>query len=160
MVSEREFEDNILFDRNRELESAGQMLRVRTRGSRSELTFKGIVPGEHRHKVRTEHETAVESPAALAKVLEGLGYSPAYRYQKFRTRLQLEGLEVAIDETPIGCFVELEGEPPSIDAVAARLGFSDADYIKDTYFDLHRRAIAAGESPSGDLVFDDERPAR
>lgn len=42
-----------------------------------------------------------------------------------------------IDETPIGVFIELEGEPDWIDACAALLGFTPLHYITDSYGALY-----------------------
>jgi adenylate cyclase class 2 len=153
---EREFEENALYDLSGGvLRSSGRLLRLRRAGGRAILTFKGPVPGEHRHKVRVEHETEVGSPEEVARILEGLGLSPCYRYQKYRTTYALEGLEIALDETPIGCFVELEGEPDAIDRIAARLGFSESQYVLATYRQLQElHAAALGVEP-GDLVFPD-----
>jgi adenylate cyclase class 2 len=53
-----------------------------------------------------------------------------------------------LDETPIGNFLEIEGDPAGIDAAAARLGFARSDYITDSY---HRLFLLSGRS--GDMVF-------
>jgi len=151
----REFEDNVLYDLpGDELRSSGRLLRLRRTGGRAILTFKAPVPGEHRHKVRAEHETQVERPDAVALILEGIGFAPRYRYQKYRTSFALAGLEIALDETPIGCFVELEGEPGAIDRVAARLGFSASQYILATYRQLQEQLASARGVEPGDLVFE------
>jgi adenylate cyclase, class 2 len=150
----REFEENVLFDLPGDaLRASGRLLRLRRAGGRAVLTFKGPVPGEHRHKVRVEHETSVDRPDAVVLLLEGLGYAPRYRYQKYRTTFALEGLEIALDETPIGCFVELEGEPAAIDRVAARLGFDASQYILATYRQLQEQLAAGLDTEPGDLVF-------
>ena len=159
-VRDREFEDNVLYDfPTRELRLSGRLLRLRRSGTRALLTFKGPVEGEFRHKVRAEHETEVSDPDALARALEGLGLFPQYRYQKYRTTFEVEGLEACVDETPVGCYVELEGDAAAIDRAAARLGFGPEAYVLATYRELHEQAARArGEAP-GDLVFP-ERPIR
>ena len=58
VVSERGFEDNIVFDTPElSLKAADKILRLRHAGGRSILTLKAPVPGESRHKVREEYET-------------------------------------------------------------------------------------------------------
>jgi adenylate cyclase, class 2 len=151
---EREFEDNVLYDTpGGRLRSTGRLLRLRRAGGRAILTFKAPVPGEHRHKVRAEHETEVGRVEEAARILEGLGFLPCYRYQKYRTTYSLEGVEIVLDETPIGCFLELEGEPDAIDRVAASLGFSESQYVLATYRQLHENHASALGIEPGDLVF-------
>lgn len=152
-AGEREFEDNLVFDtKDLRLKHAGMVLRLRQRGDRRILTLKAPVEGTFRHKVREERETEVADLDEMRAVLEHLGFTPVYRYQKHRTRYHLEGLEACLDETPIGCYVELEGQPASIDRVAGRLGFTPADYVLATYRELQERSAAGGAVPGDMLV--------
>ena len=150
----RTFEDNVLYDRDRDpLESSGKLLRLRRVGPRAVLTFKAPKTGaDGRYKVRLEEETDVDDPDSMIRILEALGFSPSYRYQKYRTEFALDDLHVCLDETPLGCFVELEGPPDSIDRTAARLGIEADAYITETYAELHERhAAERGEKP-GELL--------
>jgi adenylate cyclase class 2 len=70
---------------------------------------------------------------------------------------RFDDVEIAIDETPIGCFVELEGDPEAIDGLAARLGCTPERYILETYHELHEAEAAARGVPAGDLVFERDR---
>jgi adenylate cyclase class 2 len=155
VVQPRTFEDNVVFDLpSASLKATDRLLRLRRVGSRAVLTYKAPVAGLHRHKIREETETEVGDPDAMESILHGLGYRPVYRYQKYRSTLELEGLEISVDETPLGCYVELEGEPKAIDRVAIRLGFAPESYVLSTYRQLQEAAAAErGETP-GDLVFD------
>ncbi len=151
----REFEDNVLFDfPSRALLESGRLLRLRRVAGRAVLTYKEPVSGTHAHKVRIERETEVADPDELVRILEGLGLAPVYRYQKYRSVFRVEGVEASLDETAIGCYVELEGEPAAIDRVAALLGFSREGYILDSYFDLHAKEAAARGMAQGDLLLD------
>jgi len=151
----RAFEDNALFDReNHPLHRAQKLLRLRRVGNRCWLTYKAPVPGEHRHKVRLEHETSIGDPDSMRSILEGVGFVPSYRYQKYRTAFTVDDLHVCLDETPLGCFVELEGAPTSIDRVAGILGFSPEDYIRESYQQLHESAVDERGGDPGELVFD------
>ena len=138
-VRERRFQDDALFDDEREsLRGRRCALRIRREGTRSFLTFKGPVqPGPM--KLREELETDVSDADALQRVLEHLGLRAWFRYQKYREEFALDGVVVAIDETPIGTFVELEGTEAGITAAAAALGRTTADYILDSYCGLFMR---------------------
>lgn len=151
----REFEENVLFDRaEHPLLAENKLLRLRRVGARATVTFKAPVPGEFRHKVRREDETRVEDPLAAERIFEGLGFTPTYRYQKFRSEFELGALHICLDETPLGCFVELEGPPAEIDLVAGRLGYPVEAYVRESYRELHEKyAEERGETP-GDLVFE------
>jgi len=160
LLERRRFEDNVVLDRSRDpLLAAGLLLRLRRYGDEAWLTFKAPVPGVHRHKVREEYETAVENPDALQLILENLGFKPSYRYQKYRTLFEVSNLQVCLDETPIGCFVELEGPPEAIDRAAAEMGMSENQYVIESYRDLHQQdARERGEEP-GDMVFEPDLEA-
>jgi adenylate cyclase class 2 len=157
----RHFESNTLFDfPDLRLWKARCLLRLRREGDSWLLTFKGTPARSRRYKVRREIETHLEDGQMVEEILERLGLSPAFRYEKFRTVYALDrrraktgqGL-LLCDETPIGNYLELEGPRRWIDEVARRLGFGPRDYITASYASLHRqRCLARGEKP-GDMVF-------
>jgi len=154
-VKARAFEDNVLFDfTDRRLTKSGRVLRLRGVDGASLLTFKAPVAGEHRHKVKIEHETSIADPAALRSILLGLGFEAVYRYQKYRATYQLEGVEATVDETPLGTFVELEGAPDDVDRAAAALGAAPSDFIRATYRELQEQDATARGIVAGDLLLD------
>jgi len=149
LVRERHFEDNVLFDDERgTLRASGTVLRLRQTHYNSVLTFKGPRAIEDGVKSREERETAVESPEQVRAILGNLGYRPLFRYQKYRETWTHRGQEIEVDETPIGDFLEIEGDPEGIHAVAAELGFSPSDYVTESYVGLF---FAGGGQ--GDMVF-------
>ncbi len=150
---DRVFEANIVFDNAAgTLRTAGTLLRVREVNGSGLLTYKG--PGQPgRHKTREEIETRFEQPAAMMTILDRLGFRPAFRYEKFRAEYT-DGAGIAtLDETPIGCFLELEGEPKWIDRSAAALGFAESDYITASYLRLYLDDCARRQAVPGDMVF-------
>jgi adenylate cyclase class 2 len=154
LIHERRFEENVLFDRDGgALAAEGKLLRVRRDGPRALLTYKAPVTGRHRHKVRLEEETELADPDAMERILRGLSFRPVYRYQKYRTLFELQGVHACLDETPIGCYVELEGAPEEIDRLAARLGFGEEQYVVDSYLALHARWSEERGEKRGDMVF-------
>jgi adenylate cyclase class 2 len=90
-----------------------------------------------RYKQNLEREALIASPARWPRILEALGLRPAFRYEKYRTTYRLGALHVDLDETPIGVFLELEGNPHAIDRLARRLGVGPHDYSEHTYWDLY-----------------------
>ena len=151
----RIFEDNILFDMDDlTLRQTGRLLRIRRAGRETLLTYKGqAAPGKH--KSREELEIHVSDALLTSTIIERLGFAPVFRYQKYRTEYAHPGERgvVTLDETPIGCFLEVEGSPGWIDRTARRLGFQESDYITRSYGGLyleHRRQHP--ESPA-DMIF-------
>lgn len=112
------------------------------------LTFKGAVqPGVM--KVREEFETTVSDPESLGRLLAGLGFTVWFRYEKYREEFAAPGVTVAVDETPIGTFVEVEGDEPGILRMVAALGRSEADFVRGSY----RSLFAAVRGAGNDMVF-------
>lgn len=155
----RVHERNVLFDSPQgALRRAGQLLRLRWTGDRAVLTFKSpIAPGQgrRRYKVRREVEFAVRAEAMRA-MLVGAGLVEGFRYEKYRSsyRVPRAGkVKLELDETPIGCFVELEGEPRAIDALARRLGYRPRDYLTANYFVLYAQHCRRRGAPVEPMVF-------
>jgi adenylate cyclase class 2 len=158
----RMFERNTLFDDpGLRLRARGELLRVRRVGAETVLTFKGpATPGKH--KSREEIEIRVSDAGALEIILVRLGLQPSYRYEKYRTEFSRAGEPgvVALDETPIGVFFEVEGPGEWIDRVASELGFSQPDYITASYATLHLDYCRErGLDPGAGMVFRPE-PAK
>ncbi len=146
---ERHLEDNLLFDDERgALRTTGSILRLRRTPGLAVLTLKGPKTVEAGMKSRPELETTVGDADALHAMLLALGLRPAFRYQKYREAWEWEGQEIVVDETPIGAFMEIEGDRDGIARAATRLGFSPRDYIAESYVALF---VAGGGT--GDMVF-------
>jgi adenylate cyclase class 2 len=170
----RVYERNTLFDTgDHALGRSGRVLRVRWmedagsakagrgrrrgRGGKASglLTFKSPVEGG-RYKTRQETEVTVGSPEQTERILEGLGFQPWFRYEKFRTTYRIPGLPrlvIDLDETPIGAFLELEGPPESIDRAAKRLGYGPGDYLRESYYELFERERERAGLDPGRMVF-------
>ena len=72
----RSFEDNRLYDdAARSLKDSGRLLRLRSVGGRTVLTFKAkpAAGDDPRYKVRDEYETEVADAAAMDRLLRALG---------------------------------------------------------------------------------------
>ena len=147
-------EDALLDSVGQDLRQRRSALRVRVDGGRSLLTFKGPVqPGAV--KVREELETVVGDGHLLLRVLEELGFHVWFRYQKYREEYALDEVVIAIDETPVGTFVELEGGDRGITEIAEALGRGPADYLLDSYRSLFCQHCHQHGLPVTDMVFDE-----
>jgi adenylate cyclase class 2 len=105
-------------------------------------------------KVRDEYETVIGDGEVVQRVLEEVGLHVWFRYEKYREEYSHEDVTVAIDETPVGVFVEIEGSEQGITAMAEGLGRGPGDYVLDSYRGLflkHRDALGLTGT---DMVFD------
>lgn len=138
LVTPRTHEMNTLYDQpGDKLRRRGALLRLREYGPRWTLTYKdrsGRQSG--RHKSRREIETQVENGEAMSRIIEAIGFSPSFRYEKFRSEWADSNGHVVIDQTPIGNFGEIEGPAKWIDATAKRLNISVKSYLKESYAEL------------------------
>jgi len=151
-------EVNRLFDfAAASLRQAGSALRIREerdpaggRVLRTILTFKGPrQPGDL--KRREELELSVEAAGPLVAILEHLGLTLCFYYEKRRTTWRAGGCEVTLDEVPhLGWFAEIEG--PTAEAVracVANLGLAEVPLIPDSYVALlYRRLTEMGKDPT------------
>jgi adenylate cyclase class 2 len=117
-------------------ENAGRKLRGGRRGAQwSGARRMGIRPP--RYKERLERELPIQTPSAWLRLLRSIGLRPAFIYEKYRSTFVLGRLQLDLDETPAGVFLELEGSPPAIDRAAKALGYSPRDYFTGTYWDVY-----------------------
>jgi adenylate cyclase class 2 len=149
----RTHELNTLYDLPGEvLRARKELLRLRKYGSQWTLTHKA--KGKiGRHSSRVETETGVADGRKMDSILRALGYSPSFRYEKFRAEWTDGKGQVVVDETPIGNFCEIEGAPRWIDATAKKLGVSRADYITKNYAGLFLDWKNQTMSKAGEMTF-------
>jgi adenylate cyclase, class 2 len=149
----RVFESNLIFDTPAgALRASGALLRVREVKGRGVLTYKGPAAAG-KHKSRDEFETALDSAETAREILGRVGFAPSFRYDKFRTEFTDGEGEAMLDETPIGVFLELEGEPDWIDRAARRLGFAEDAYLTASYARLYFEHCRRLGAAPGDMIF-------
>jgi predicted adenylyl cyclase CyaB len=151
------FERNTVFDTPaKELFHSQRLLRIRQIDDRAIVTVKLPAVYNGPHKVREERQFETNDVEQARQVFLGLGYEPAWIYEKRRTTFRKDGEEgiVEVDETPIGDFTEMEGEAGWIDRTAEALGFSKADYVTDTYRGLFEAWLERTGSDVKHMTFD------
>ena len=149
------FEANTLYDNpSGDLRRAGEVLRLRLYGDRLEA-YSQVTGHASKHKTRVEHETAVAKGEEMHAILTALGFSPSFRYEKYRAEWTDGAGEIVIDHTPIGDLAEIEGAPEWIDHTAKLIGISEGDYITDSYAELFFRWKQRTGSAALNMTFDE-----
>lgn len=146
------FEDNIVFDNEKgSLFEKRCLLRLR-KSDRTTLTFKKPVE-KSRYKVMEEHEIEVSDFKETQKILNMLGYKKVFRYQKRREIYQLVNVLILLDETPIGNFIEIEGEKEGIERILPMLKLDIKEGTSKNYMELYSDYCKKKGIKSKDMVF-------
>ena len=147
-ISPYSFEHNILFDtKDERLKKNKLLLRLRKIEDKYILTFKR--PPEHapeagHYKIKEEKEIEVSDYENVKSIFTGLGFSVFFIYEKYREIFDNGNVKIMMDHTPIGDFIEIEGDAEGIDKTAAQLGYGKSDYITDNYMTLFRKKHKTG----------------
>ena len=180
LQTERSFESNTLYDTpDRSLRAKRQLLRLREYNGRCVLTHKRVPDAstdDARYKTRIETETELDDCAAMAEIFAQLGYTPAFRYEKYRTEWRAPvhnppygGWQnephgeapyghLVLDETPIGTWAELEGDPAWIDATLETLGIDPETCTTESYGMLFLHWKERHSNPAENLTFEEIQP--
>lgn len=153
LKTKRTHEMNTLYDLpGQVLRKRKELLRLRSYGPSWKLTHKssGKVG---RHSSRVELETSVGDGKKMEAILRALGYSPSFRYEKFREEWSDGKGDVVADHTPIGNFCEIEGKPRWIDGTAKKLGARREDYITKNYATLFAEWKEQTKSRAEEMTF-------
>lgn len=148
------FESNDLYDdADARLSAGGRALRVRRAAGETILTYKGAARFQGGIKVREERETRVAKGEQLEAILCGLGFSRTFRYEKRREEWMLASCVVALDHTPIGDFVEVEGDPSAIRRAVGMLGLDFSAALPYSYARLYAEKRREDPTLPEDMVF-------
>lgn len=146
------FEENWLLDRDGELGDRYSIFRVRAEEGRGAvLTFKGPAAFDGPTKVRSELEVRIEDAGKALELFAALGYKVERRYQKLREEWRLGTETICLDHTPIGDFVEFEGD--RAEAVAKRCGFDPATALRKSYLMLYAEHLVRHPEAPFDMLF-------
>ncbi len=153
LKTESQTELNVLFDyADHRLRETGCALRLRSYAGGSLLTFKGRVEEDPLLKSRLEIQTEVTHPEETREILAQLGLRPQFLYSKEREirtwTLENGEVEICLDQTPVGFFLEIEGRALEIREAARRLDLDLEDAVKESYVSLYAKA-GLGRVPHG-----------
>jgi adenylate cyclase class 2 len=154
LVRARTYEINLRFDTpDRTLQQAAKVLRLR-RDTKAWITYKGSGQEQDGIISREEIEIEVGVFETTRKLLEALGFEVVFVYEKYRTIYRLAENQVMLDELPYGCFIEIEGEPPTIRTAAQLLQLKWRVAIATSYHALFQRLAEARKLSFRDLTFE------
>ena len=142
---------------SRTLSGTGRTVRLRTAAGKAILTYKGKARFQNGVKTREEREVEVSDAGEAEGILAGLGLSRRFRYEKRREEWRFEDCVIALDETPIGDFLEVEGDPASIRRVFVRLGLDFGEAIPYSYAELYHRRRKEEPGLPHDMVWPEKR---
>ncbi|HLA91260.1 MAG TPA: CYTH domain-containing protein [Gemmatimonadaceae bacterium] len=117
-------------------------LRVYASGgqTRATLEWKGPTEYERGYKVREEFGADVSDPAAMAAMLERLGYVVIVEIDRDIAQFRCRGATVRIERYPrMDVLVEVEGAPDAIEAAIAATGLAREGFTAERLPDFVRR---------------------
>lgn len=132
------------------------LLRLRQFNGKALVTFKAPSLNSAQFKIREELETEVRDRPILYQILERLGLVLVFRYQKYRSVFKKGASRkpktvLSLDETPIGNYLEIEGSKEEIEKIASQLGYSQKDFITESYLGLYTQLKPLSRKP--EMIF-------
>jgi adenylate cyclase class 2 len=154
----RTFETNTCFeDKEKTFKARDILLRLR-KDDKARLTFKSPPrTGDSEFKVYRELEVIVDDFENCHALLEALGFSPARRYEKWRETFLYGDTKLLVDTTPVGVFLEIEGDKANIRALAGRLNLKWNHRILLNYLAIFEIVCKGAGLPFGDMTFENVR---
>ena len=135
-------EQNWVFDQETTLRDSHTLLRLRVHDNEESGLVTHKTPAEGGiFKSKHETETRVENAANMRHILEKLGYSVCWYYEKKRHTYILSGLTLVLDTTPeLGVFIEIEGSnDQEISEQLEKLGLDVSDNTLESYPNIWRQ---------------------
>jgi predicted adenylyl cyclase CyaB len=120
----------------RELAGKDEVLRVREyqtrKGTKTFLDWKGPTETRDVYKVREEVSTLVENVAALAAILDRLGYVLTREIDRDIAQYELGKCTIRFETYPrMDTLVEVEGEPEQIELAIDALGMARGSFTSE-----------------------------
>jgi adenylate cyclase class IV len=143
-----------LFDKDGELSSRGEVLRVRTWRPEggvptAQLAWKGLTRrSPDGHKVREELESAVAGDGSAAgRLVEALGYRVVQGIDRYVEVFELGTAVIRLEWYPrMDVLVEVEGTPEAIDGAVVASGLSRAAFLPESLPEFVQRfEVRTGE---------------
>jgi adenylate cyclase class 2 len=96
----------------------------------------------------------------VLEILGEIGLQTWFRYQKYREMYAVrspgagkERALIAVDETPVGNYIEIEGSEHAIREIAAALGFHESEFLRESYYALYLKFCRECDITPGHMTF-------
>jgi adenylate cyclase class 2 len=135
----RTFEKNILFENEKlKIAEKGWVFRLRKFGKKNILTLKTKAKGKKGFKVREEININVDDFEKMEKFLKKIGFFEIFYYEKYREDYEFNGLQISLDKTPVGNYIELEGDYKKILGFLKKINVPLNQTLSLSYLQLFR----------------------
>ncbi len=127
-------------------------IRIRKENNKSWVTIKRkLAKKENGVRNREEIEEEISNPVEMEKIFFGLGLQKEKLYEIKRKYYSLNDCSVEIVHmATIPTYLEIEGSKENIYAVAEKLGFSEDDFLKRSFFKTYP------QTKEHDMLFENE----
>ncbi|MBW2991873.1 class IV adenylate cyclase [Candidatus Woesearchaeota archaeon] len=157
--SGEEFYENIIFDYpDLRLKKDWIVFRLRKKGDKARITFKGKAENKGAASIREETEIKVSDFEKAKYIIRNLGFIESFVYEKKRENFKGKGFDVAIDKNPfigIYCEIEADSEELFIDAMR-KIGFDKEKIIKKNYRQVFEEYCKENNLDVKNMTFEEE----
>jgi len=154
LIEPRTHEVNLRFDTPAgDFQRDGKVLRLR-QDKAVHFTYKDGSQLKDGALTRREIEFEVSDFENAKQFIEALGYQVIFLYEKYRMTYELDEAHIMLDETPIGGFVEIEGELDTLKPIAKKIGLNWDAAVPTSYHALFERVCKARGLTFRDLSFE------
>jgi adenylate cyclase class 2 len=139
VTEKRTYEKTVMYDNLQQImQITDGRIRLRASGKKYKLSYKKPITRKGIKK-EIEYEVVVSDFTTAEKILEMMEFKPMTSYERYRTTLERNHIEVTIDEYPFASFIEIEGEEKEIMELAALLGFLPENNLTESCDTLFQR---------------------
>jgi len=111
---------------DKRLEKNDLIFRLRKKGNKTVLTFKGSKK-TGKAKIRNEYETEIGDFETILSILKNLGFIIVFKFEKIREEYEFKKANIVIDKLPkLGYFCEIETDSENkVYDIAKKLGIKN-----------------------------------
>ena len=145
------------FDRIEDYTKQNIFPRIRNEeDGRTTLTVKVKLNEKTNFFKRREMETGIDAVEQVMAMMPFLGFTKKISWEKKRQSFLMrttDNIKLFLDETPMGWFLEIEGDEKNIEAAIAKLGLQESKRINKAYLGLWEEYKKINNIAKEDMMF-------